>query len=259
MRHDGESAVSVEVVTVWYNEEFLAPLFLRHYAFADRITLLCDMDASDGACAIAAEFPNVVRIPFRFPHKFDNMMKQRLINHWYRKSRRDFVLAVDADEFVFYKDAAGGLACDLPAWLRRHDAYDVFHASLYTVYPHRDDAPLDRGLPAVPQRRHGNPLIEPGYCKPLLIRAGLKADWWVGCHQLMVDPASRVREALAPLLGAHWNKADQTLALGRILRDRVGRLSDNDVKNNFSTQYYHVTEEDLRREFAQHADDPLLF
>lgn len=251
--------MSVEIVTAWYNEEFLAPLFLRHYGFADRITLLYDLDTSDDTRAIAAEFPNVSLIPFRFPHKFDNMIMQRLINHWYRKSRCDFVLAVDADEFVFYKDAAGELCRDLPAWLRQYDAYDVFHVLLYSVYPHRDDAPLNRDLPAVPQRRRGDPVVRQGFCKPILIRAGLKATWRAGRHQLIVDPSTRVAVSPVHLLGAHWNMADQALALRRILRDRVGRLSVNDVKRNFSTHYYYVTEKKLLHEFAQHADDPLLF
>ena len=251
--------VSVEIVTAWYNEAFLAPLFLRHYAFADRITILYDLDTTDDTRAIAADFPNVSLIPFRFPHKFDNMMKQRLINHQYHKSCCDFVLGVDADEFVFYKDASGGLCWDLPAWLRQYDTHDVFYVRLYSVYPHRDDVPLNRDLPAVPQRRHGDPDVPSGFCKPALIRAGLKANWWVGCHKLIVDPAARVAESPVPLLGAHWNKADQALALRRILRDRVERLSVNDVKHNFCTHYYYVTEKKLLHEFAQHADDPLLF
>ena len=34
--------MNIEVITAWYNEEILAPYFLKHYSFADRIHILLD-------------------------------------------------------------------------------------------------------------------------------------------------------------------------------------------------------------------------
>lgn len=251
--------MSVEVVTVWYNEAFLAPFFLRHYAWADRISLFYDMDSADDSLAVIRTFANVTVTPFRFTDGFDSLAKQRLINGRYASTECDWVLAVDADEFVFYKPGENDFSYDLRPFLAPLAACDLVRVRLYSVYPVKGDKPLDPALPAVPQRRHGNPEVPKGYVKPALLRAGLPVLWWVGCHDLSIPEGCTIREAPLELLGAHWHKADKNLALTRILRDRVPRVSQKDRQYNFSSHYYTVSERDILDEFAAHEHAPRLF
>ncbi len=43
-----ESNIKISVISVWYNEEKLAPFFLEHYRFADAIHIAVDADTCDG-------------------------------------------------------------------------------------------------------------------------------------------------------------------------------------------------------------------
>lgn len=49
------SNMSIEIITMWYNEEALAPFFLKHYSWADKITLLYDEETSDKSLDIIAK------------------------------------------------------------------------------------------------------------------------------------------------------------------------------------------------------------
>lgn len=249
----------IEVITVWYNEAFLAPFFLRHYSFADRITLFYDMDTTDDTLRIANQFANVRAVPFRFSSGFSSEEKQRLINWRYRQSDCDWVLGVDADEFVFYKTKEDVFCNDIRPFIRHYSGYDIFKAPLHSVFPHKSEGPLDPALPAVPQRRHGNPTLLQGFIKPVLLKAGLDVLWWVGCHALVGDALPAYKESPQLLYGAHWHKADLTMALERILRNRVPRIGKRDKEKKLSVHYTRESEQSLREEFARFATAPQLF
>jgi len=53
---------TIEVLTMWHNEAFLAPFFLKHYAFADSIRVIDDVDTSDNTKEIIRGFTK--RIPY---------------------------------------------------------------------------------------------------------------------------------------------------------------------------------------------------
>lgn len=249
----------IEVITVWYNEAFLAPFFLHHYAYADRITLFYDADSNDNSLDIARTGHNVTIIPFSFSAGFSSVEKQRLINNRYAESDADWVLAADADEFVFCKGGEDVFINDVRAFIKAYPGFDIYNASLYSVFPLKGQGPPDPALPAVPQRRHGNPIITPGFHKPLLFRGGLDLVWWLGCHQAMSPEGSSYRQSPHKLFGAHWHKADLDMALQRILLNRVPRIGEDDKKAKYSIHYSRESEASLREEFARFADGPRLF
>ena len=72
--------MKVEVITTYFKEEFLAPLFLLHYNWVDHINI------------ITQAFPD---------GKFNDHLKRDLINAAIYKSTADWVIVVDFDEFVF--------------------------------------------------------------------------------------------------------------------------------------------------------------
>ena len=288
--------MSIEVLTMWYNEAYLAPFFLKHYAYADKITLLYDADTSDNTLKIVESYPNVHVVPFQFPDMMDDELKRDFLNTQYRQTECDWVLCVDADEFVFYKK--GNEFCyDLHPFLDGNPEYDLFYVTLYQIYPHADDAELDPDMCPVPQRRYGDPNVTKGhnsmYNKPILVRKGLDMYWTPGCHEIdlvlrnglnmlwvpgcnrmtfrghplkkiaanfmktcMIFPAGI---SSVPLLGAHWAMAAPAFAIERRIENRKKRQSRNNLEKGMTVQHHNVTEESIMREFAQHKNDPQLF
>ena len=242
----------IEIITMWYNEAFLAPFFLAHYAWADKITLLYDRDTTDNTPEIVKTAPNVTIIPFRFPDMLDDGLKQMKINERYTESDCDWVALVDADEFLFYQDG-GVLRYDLRSFLAASSA-DVYHVPFFHVHRHKDDADLDTSLPAVPQRRHG--VADAG--KPCVARGGQGIRWKAGCHWLIPDERSRT-VLHDGIYCAHWAMADPCFAFERRLKNRRQRQSRENMARSMGFHNQNITPKDLQREFEAHAEDGQLF
>ena len=246
----------IEIITMWYNEEFLAPFFLKHYAWADKITLFHDRDSDDRSLDIARKAANVEIKPFRFPDMLDEGLKQLRLNEAYRNSACDWVAIVDADEFLFHKEH-GEFRYDLHALLETSDA-DVYQVPFFQPHRHKDDADLDNNLPAVPQRRHGtfeaNGIFQ---SKPCVARAGQDICWKVGCHA--VSSGSKQLNIIPDVIFcSHWNMADPCFVIERRLKNRKHRQSRNNIERNMDSHNHAITIQKLQAEFALHADDPLL-
>jgi hypothetical protein len=244
---------------MWYNEEYLAPFFLKHYSWVDKISLLYDKDSTDNTRAIAESYPNVRVIPFHFPDMMDDKLKCDYINEQYRRAECDWVLAVDADEFVFYKEREE-FVYNLNCFLLENFQYDLFVVALYQVYRNKRDIDLDPDIPAVPQRRYGDPNITHGvnasYNKPILVRKGMDFAWHVGCHYIKTK---EVRVYPKKLLGAHWSMADPAFSVERRVKNRRARQSRNNLEKKMTVQHHHVTVKSIMKEFACHYDDPQVF
>lgn len=244
---------TVEIISTWYNEAYLAPFFLRHYSWADRITIFYDRDTTDETLDIIRRYANVTVKPFRFPDKFDDLIKQRRMNLAYAESSCDWAFLLDADEYVF-RAAEGELIADVRPFLALCTA-DVIHANFMEVNRNRHDAELDPDLPVAPQRRHG--VVGDG--KPCLARTGLGLRWRVGCHSLAEPVPENIRVTLNFLSCAHWSMADPCFAFKRRLRDRKGRLSKVNFERGMDSHNQSITAEALRAHVAAHLDDPKIF
>jgi hypothetical protein len=240
--------MKIQVISFWYNEEFLAPFFFKHYSFADHIRLLVDADTNDGTLGLISKQPGVTYRLVRFKDGMNTQVKQDMIHAAYRESDADWVVLVDADEFIkpghfrLLSDAVG----------------DVFNVNLYQVYRHRFDRDLTPDLPTLAQRRHGDPNITSGvnalYRKPIVARTGLNFTWSPGCHRiygstLKIDPR--------PMVGAHWAMADPCFCIDRRLSRRA-RISAYNRKRGMSWHNAKVTRESLLAECEVHLDDPMV-
>lgn len=262
--------MNIEIITAWYNEEFLAPFFLNHYAFADRIHILLDADTDDNTLREIAKAPNTSVQTIRYPDGFDDSIKIAKIMDVYKTIREGWVFAVDSDEFLF------PLPCGTTVReaLAQETLSDIIFAQMWQVYRHRDDRDLDPGSPPVPQRRHGDPNVTEGlnalYTKPAIVRAGLNIQWRVGCHGLRYPkPKNKIarlfyRFRSRPVIsarkfyGAHWAMADPLFCIDR-RKGRKGRLSQDNLDKGHGYHYLDDTEGSIRRELDAHLDDPLLF
>lgn len=260
--------MKIDIITMWYNESFLAPFFLKHYSYADTIHILLDEETSDNTQEIALKFENVRIVPVRFPDKLDDILKIDKINSLYKEIDSDWIIAVDSDEFVFPLP----INKNIKDILGNESKYNLFNAQLWQVYRHRNDNDLNPDLPAIYQRRHGDPNVTIGinalYVKPIIIRSGLDIEWKPGCHLLArKNIIGWIRSyiqgkqiLLSPQLiyGVHWAMADPEISIQRRIK-RKERLSKRNIEMGLGIQNFNVTEEQIRQECEQHLDDPLLF
>jgi hypothetical protein len=263
MHKIGKEKDNIEVISVWFNEALIAPYFLGHYSFADKIHIIIDADTTDDTAKVAAEYPNVVIHYLKFPDKFDDIIKINKINEVYSSIKNGWVIAVDSDELVFPLP----LGTDIRGILRGEGGYDVLYAQMWDVYRHKTDNDLDPIKDAALQRRHGNREIDMLYSKPCVVRAGLDFKWECGCHNVarsknklhrLINKLMNIpRVSPTMLYGAHWRYADPTLVKYRV-KNRNNRLSNRNLSYELSV---HFNEEvaDILTKCEMHLVDPLLF
>jgi hypothetical protein len=261
--------MKIDIITMWYNEEFLAPFFLKHYSFADTIHILLDKETTDNTKKITSEFDNIHVIPVKFPDMLDDIIKIQKINSFYRSLDSDWVIAVDSDEFIFTLPPDR----DIREILGRQSEYNLLYAQMWQVFRHSTDIDLNPDQPAIFQRRHGDPNVSTGmnatYVKPIVVRSSLSFEWDTGCHRVMErkglgkrwDRFKRKHEVIPSperLYGAHWSMADPKIAMIRRIK-RKERLSRRNLETGMGFQNFHITEEQIREECERHLEDPLLF
>lgn len=259
----------IELITMWYNEEFLAPFFLNHYGWVDKIHILLDADTDDNTEAIATGYPNVSIEYFKFPDMMDDVIKARKINEKFRSiTDADYVVVVDSDEFIF---------CNiLDDSVKEHiveKGKDCYFATLWQIYQHESDSRLDATKPVYQQRRNGDPKIENCYVKPAVVRAGLDVVWGPGNHTLVfdrkpmgwltpnVDIMAGYNVSVYPadmLQGAHWKLFDLEETITRRIRNRTNRQSDLHLASDLTTHHHKTCVEDIRKEYNQMKLSPIV-
>lgn len=270
---------TVEIISVWYNEEFLAPYFLKHYDWVDLITIFYDQDSTDGTLDLISKHPKVRVIPFRFPDMFDDDIKIKMMNKRLLSSECDWVFGLDADEFIFYKDEQGDFVYDLRPFLEAiPSGFNSILVKFQSVFRNIREGNLDPLAPAVPQRRHGVD-VGPWVTKAAILRNNTELAWAAGCHHLergstlnilrdilvrkMGFPGRRrrvVRQCPELLLtAAHWNMVDPDFAVNRQVYNRKNRLSKHSIERKHGSHYSRCTEESVLAFCREHERDPQLF
>jgi len=100
--------MKIVIITLTYNEEIILPFFLRHYErFADRI-IIYDSGSTDRTLEIARGHP-LVELRDRPPThgEIDDRENVRIKNTAWKDCGADWVMVVDADEFLFYPPNRG--------------------------------------------------------------------------------------------------------------------------------------------------------
>ena len=242
----------IEVITMWYNEAFLVPFFLNHYSFADCVRIIDDAETTDGTAEIVSRYPNAIIEHIKFDDGFDNDIAVARLNQCYRQSKADWVIGVDADEFV--------LTPNLPQYLKDRTE-DVFMVRLYEVYRHIDDRDLDPNIPIFDQRRHGDPGAVKGQnrkgMKPIVVRTGRDMKWMAGQHRIW--NRHKLVTTSDVLLGVHWMLADPSSPfIERRLRGKL-RQSRHNIAVGHSSHCNDVTEEKVREQLGAHMHDGQVF
>lgn len=247
--------MKIIVISMWYNESFLAPFFLKHYSYADEIRIIIDADTDDDSREICSTYPNVKTEEFRYPDMSDWKLHINKMNEIAHSLHCDWIIAADADEFIFPE------ANEDPREFLKRQKGNLVYARIEQVYRHRTDADLDSTKPAIWQRRHGDPnppkTIKQRFNKPLIVKPEVRIVWEMGFHGYRKN--SNVNTCEERFIGAHWKMVDVDMAIKRRIKDRRERQGKRNLRRGWGRRDHRITEEQIREECDRHLDDPMLF
>jgi len=247
--------MKIAIVTVWYNEEDLAPFFLKHYSYVDDIFVYLDTATNDNTRSICEAHSNVTIRRIAYPQGYGPGFQVRTVNQAVRALKYDWVYAVDADEFIQYPKQYR----NAKEFLLRQEqkGYNLVFAKMFQVYRHVTDKDLDAHQPVLAQRCHGDSdlstVFNRCYIKPIVVKPAIGMVWRVGCHNYRRN--GRIKIAKEQFFGAHWKMADPKLAVKRRMHNRA-RLSKKSRKKGRLWQDAHITKKAILKELKQHSRDP---
>jgi|SRR5579884_3157019 len=239
----------VAVISTVHNEEDLIVAFLEHYfgLGVDLVWLLAN-DCTDRTLELARRHPNIVVSDLDSGGRLDCAVRRDALERCRAAcaGRYDWVLPVDADEFVVPKD--GGLK----GTLRRHAGQAVLGTEGFDVVQGAGEPAFDPALPPLAQRRFG--LASVDYSKPVVLRPEARVRLGVGLHCL---EGPMPRPAVCPFHLFHLAAFDEGLFLKR-RRRMTARQGEANVRHGYSVQHTNQSEDDLRRRWRALQDDPRL-
>jgi len=224
---------------MWHNEECLAPLFLKHYENADRITVILD-DCTDDSIRYL-DGCDVQEIQ---TGGLDDINKGKLLSSLATESNADVRIVVDADEFVYPTE-------DIE--VRPGFVYSV---GFWEVFRHSSDVDVNFDRCPLQQRKHGNSIRgqsfgQNHFIKPIVFGKGV--DVWLapGNHYLMSED---------PIIdgcfdGSHWAMADPALAVARRCEKKV-RMSKRNYDNGLTSHDWNITPQEIIQDCANRLDSP---
>jgi len=247
--------MKITVLSKWYNERELAPFFFRHYDFADEIIIYLDDTTNDGTEEFIKKQKKGRIIWGSSDGKLNDTICVQDLNKIAGESESDWLICVDADEFVFphgFTDPRQSLASADGT---------VIYAAMWNMYQHETDPPLDFSNPSILQRRHGDPdRTSPSNInctKPIIIKPEINIEWDVGCHNYM--PNDKIIVSSTRWDGAHWQSVDLDLAIKRRIKGVKERLSEANKINGWAIHNFNITREEIKTLMEKHKHDPLLF
>ena len=243
----------ITIISAWYNEEFLAPLFLNHYSFADRIIIMLDESTNDGTIDEIKKF--VARDSFisfrklKMPSGMDDILKQKQVNEQYSQIKEGWVIEVDADEFIKVPEMG------MREYLKEVEA-DVVRLEFWQMYQHKTECALNNCTPVFEQRKHGKKNGFERWNKPCVVRAGKDIAWTVGHHEIIANK-NQFHNEMIP--AAHLYMCDVGLAVDRRIKGRRNRMSKENYINTLSAHNFNITVQKIINECEANQDCQQVF
>ena len=238
------------VISYWYNEELLAPLFFNHYSYCDEVRILLEIDTNDNTREIALRYPNVVVQDAHCPDGMDNKQRLNNVNQAISEVKGGWIYMVDADEFIFPEHHEN------PRTFLSRQTTDVVNCMYFHVYRHITESDIDYSLNPIPQRVHameGGRKFKNWFDKPSVSRASANVFRTIGGHGFVGEHSVSNER----YIGAHWKQADYQVCIQRRLSNMT-RHSQNDHKRRWGYHDFHVSEEKLRKQLEENSNLPVL-
>jgi hypothetical protein len=249
--------MKLSILTKWYNEEDLAPFFFNHYnGFADEILIYLDEGTNDDTEKIIKKYPKAKIIWAESSGKLDDQKCINELNVIAGKSDADWLMLVDADEYIFPEDFS-----DPREVLEKADG-NLIYSAMWCVYTHETEKKIDPKIPPIFQRRHGsiNRTTDPdntNQLKPDIIRPYIGIQWGVGNHAYF--PNDKIEISSTVFAGVHWQSVDIDLSIKRRIKGRKERHSDINLENGWGIHNFELTEQDILNDYELHKKDPQVF
>jgi hypothetical protein len=246
--------MKVTVMSMWLNEEFMAPFFLKHYWWADEIFIILDTATCDRTESILRQYERVRLGSFSFQDGFDSSLRAAEFNRQSQLCNADWLIVVDADELVFpasYADPRDQLL---------GEKADVVFARMWQIFRAEGEAPLIPEIPPLLQRRHGDPNRNRGknalYNKPCIFRPGRGIELSAGQHYFRAPVGTTVSRR--QFYGSHWAFSDLDLAIHRQIVNGKERLSQAEIDHGLSKHWLTASEASIRQTTRLMEHSPLL-
>ncbi len=238
--------MKIAVYTLCYNEEFILPFFIKHYSrYTDpSLITIYDNHSTDSSRQIAKDAGCRV-LTFSSSNKFRDDIQQKIKNKcWKRqKNKADWVIIVDADEFIYHSD--------LLDFLTKAKAKKI-HLCKATGYQmiSKDFSCVDYSEQLYHTFKTGIHLVE--YDKPCILDpTALKStNFIVGNHEAdpkLYNSSKAVNIDKDNLKLLHYSCFSWQYYWDKMQR-RFARLSKWNLNNNWGI-HYHGSEEEHRSIF----------
>jgi len=236
----------ITIISHWFNEELLAPLFFKHYSYIDKIIILLDKGTNDKTREICSEYFNVIVKEMESCGNDDvkitgNKNKEipNISNGW--------IYVVDADEFIFPEGFE-----NVETFLSRQTT-DVVNVLNFHVYRHVTEKDIDYNKEVIPQRIHARDAD--CFLKPSVFRASRNIQVGIGCHYL--PHRHTFSFSKERYIGVHWKTADMELCVRRRLSNKE-RMSRANKRRNYSWHEYDITEDKIIQDLKNSENLPIL-
>lgn len=239
----------ITVITHWYNEELLAPLFFKHYEYVDEIRILLETETDDNTRKLIEKQANIV-----VEDVHNNGCDEVEMEANYRKAvsqvKEGWIYVADADEFIFPEHFE-----DPQVFLARQTA-QIVNVKLFNVYRHKNEVDIDYEKEPISQRIHGSengPQFRHWMIKPTVFRASANVIINKGRHTV----TGEYTFAEEKYLGAHWKMADLEIAMRRRLSNHK-RMSAYNARRGYWGHELNITKEKIEMKYLENLNMPVL-
>ena len=250
--------MTIGVATPIYNEEYLLPIFLEHYKFADEIIFFYDTDTTDRSLEVIHKHKktNVIIQPYNTGDGMNDYYMIDLLHEKLKYTTMDYTICVDGDELLFHTNKNfETLGEDIKNYISK-DLCDYYLAAFFHMLPDStEERDITPDKPIWEQRKYG--WFEDTYLKPCIIKKDSKLEYSIGKHWLIEDGKhhSPVNQHFGiecmGFQGCHLNNVNEEIAIQRRIINRCTRLSKVQRERGAGSEYFDLTEEKIREGFRR--------
>jgi glycosyltransferase involved in cell wall biosynthesis len=221
--------MTIETFVTSYNEEKLIPYVMRYYGQFSKVTFY-DNESTDDTAKIAKQLGAEV-ISYSWRKEFDDLDLLWIKDNCWKRSNADWVILVDADEFVYHKNIVDVLKKSKATII--HPTYHNMFSESFPVIEGQIFDEINMGTPD-----GGIWIAKMNIFRPKEIK---QMNYHVGCH--FADPEGTIIiDENSGIKTLHMRFLDREYTYNQYQNNRKKR-SQLDKNNGWSVQFDWSKEE----------------